>query len=195
MSDNDQRQDLPDNDEHRALREALERQTVASSDSHDSSILLAAQATGRDIRERMPASSPNRMRWQSWVVPIAAAAALVIVAYFVAGPVLAPTVTPDTTVRGTDLKEVIPEHRSTLTDVPRQFQWPAQTGATGYRVTLRDANADKVWATGSLTGNETTLPHDIRTRLEPGTTYLWTVDVEGPAVQATLGPYWFQVAQ
>lgn len=195
MSENDQSRDLPERDEDRDMREGLGRHTVESSDLHDSSVLHAAKATGREIRNRKTRSRPNRVWRQSWVVPFAAAASLVVVAYLFVSPDMGPVVSPDTTVRGMTVENVIPAHRDTIAAAPRQFQWPVQSGATGYRVTLRDANADPVWSGDLVTDNSVVVPQVIRTGLNPGTTYLWTVDVEGPVEEAVLGPYWFRITE
>ena len=195
MSENNQSRDLPEREKDRDLRESLGRQTVESSDRHDSSVLHAAKAAGTEIRNRKTRSRPYRAWRQSWVVPFAAAAGLVIVAFVFVRPDTGTVVSPVTTVRGTTVEDVIPAHRDTIAEAPRQFQWPAQTGATGYRVTLRDANADSVWSGDFVTDSTVVVPDVIRAGLNSGTTYLWTVDVEGPVEKAVLGPYWFRVTE
>lgn len=194
MSDDDQTNTRPERDEDSDLREALARQSVTTSDSHDSAVILAAQDAGREIRRRDAGTEQAATVWTRWSRPIAIAAALVLALYFVFDASLAPPPGPDYSVRGTASSDVVPQHRSTLRELPVQFEWPTQAGATGYRVTLRDADATPLWRTVSSVRNEALVPDDVRDRLDAGATYLWTVEVEGPAADNTLGPFWFEVS-
>ncbi len=195
MSDNERTDNPPVEDEDAGLRDALARRSETTSDSHDSAVLLAAQDAGRDIRGRRGGTETTSAGWMRWARPAAVAAVLVVGFYIVFDTSIAPPTVPDTTVRGIGAEEVTPVHRSTLSELPERFQWPAQAGATGYRVVLRDANASPVWSTDSLTENSIALPGDLDDQLTAGATYLWTVEIEGASIESDLGPFWFRVAE
>jgi hypothetical protein len=87
-----------------------------------------------------------------------------------------------------------PPDRSILERSPGSFAWPAQAGATGYRVQLYSAAAEPLWASDSTTETRLVLaPESLPATLLSAGNYLWEVEVEGRVARETLGPFWFQI--
>jgi hypothetical protein len=102
-----------------------------------------------------------------------------------------PVETPRDGVRGAD-DGVLPAPDGELAATPTRLAWPPQAGATGYRVVIFDARAERLWKSALLGSAELDLPPEARTLLRSGT-YLWLVEVEGQAARRELGPYRFTV--
>ena len=182
MKDNDSGSD-------NALREMLERQSLMTSEEHDSTVIRAAGEAGREIRQYRKAAASGR---NQWLRPFAIAATLIVGFFLVFNSSRVPPPEPDSSIRGTAVA-VVPVHQATIDELPTLFRWPAQAGATGYRVILRDANAVSVWRSDSAARNEIVIPDNVRDQLDVGATYLWTVDIEGVPGQRSLGPWWFRI--
>jgi len=173
---------LDDKDE-KELRDALRASDAMTSAEHDDAILAAA-------REAAAEHARRRAR-RARLVPALAAAALAVVAI---GLVTFTQLRPmDDTVRGDDAGLVVPPSGARLDSAPDELAWPAQPGATAYRVVLRDASAVVLWRGPESAANRLTLPTDGRRALDRAGTYLWTVEVDGGA-RGELGPYWFEIA-
>lgn len=76
---------------------------------------------------------------------------------------------------------------------PRSLSWPAQVGATGYRVVLFDAAAEPIWESEVSTELSLEVPESIRPSLIAGDAYFWVVRTRGLAERSELGPFWFEV--
>lgn len=106
-------------------------------------------------------------------------------------PATAPSPAP---VRGDEaLVEPSPSRR--LVAPPARLRWPVQPGATGYRVHLFDAAAERLWRSAALSRGELTLPPEAVAALRRGDTYFWTVEVLGPVAKRELGPFWFEIEE
>jgi hypothetical protein len=95
-------------------------------------------------------------------------------------------------MRGGD--RVVPAPDLELTEAPTHLAWPPQAGATGYRVVIFDARAERLWESPLLVGPELDVPPEARAVLRTGATYLWLVEVEGQAARRELGPYRFTLS-
>jgi hypothetical protein len=150
-----------------------------TSRAHDDAVLAAARgiAHGR----------PRRLRR---IAPYAIAASVVLgVTVFLYQPV------EDDTLRSSNQgleRLVTPASGSTLVSAPAELRWPAQSGASSYRVTLRDAAANVVWNSAAVTEPRVLLR--TPTPLTPQT-YYWSVEVEGAADSRSLGSFWFRLSR
>jgi hypothetical protein len=100
---------------------------------------------------------------------------------------------PRDAMRGGD-DGVVPAPDAELDELPTHLAWPPQAGATGYRVVIFDARAERLWESALLDGAEVALPPEVRALLRPGATYLWLVEVQGLAARRELGPYRFTLS-
>jgi hypothetical protein len=89
---------------------------------------------------------------------------------------------------------VFPAPAVELAEPPTRLAWPPHAGATGYRVTIFDERAERLWQSPRLGGAQLDLPPEARAVLHPGATYLWLVEVEGQAARRELGPYRFTLS-
>jgi hypothetical protein len=146
-----------------------------------------------ELQREAPMPVASR-RWPVWAW--VAAAAVVVLALWIApsrvGDPGRPQTTPTDRARGVT-QAVEPADRAELPAPPELLRWPAEAGATGYRVRLHAASADPIWESERFESPEAPLPAEIRTRFEAGRAYFWTVEVEGPAATRKLGPYWFRM--
>jgi hypothetical protein len=142
---------------------------------------------------RFASRAPER-RYSRRLLPSVAAAAVTVLAIG-AGVWLfmSPAAPPGDVMRG-DSDLVAPAPGSELDQAPARLAWPPQAGAAGYRAVLFDASAERLWESPPLSGTELELPPEARALLRPDATYLWLVEVEGPATRRELGPYRFAVA-
>jgi hypothetical protein len=102
----------------------------------------------------------------------------------------------DDTLRGAGgAVRVVPIDGSSLSAAPREVGWEAEAGAVGYRVRLFDATGTLVWQSDPAPSVSRDMPAEVRSRLTPGGSYFWVVDVEGPAGPSRLGPFWFHLAK
>lgn len=174
-------------DEESALRRAF-GDGPGSSRAHDERVLAAAREAAHDIvrrRRKRPAG------WRPlWLAPAAALAlALLAVPLIIEDdgePALDPSV-----VRG-PAQAVTPADESELAAPPQRFAWPAVAGATAYRVIVHDAAARPVWGSGAVEATELELAPGALT-LEPGATYLWTVEAAAGESRIELGPWRFRL--
>ena len=146
---------------------------------------LAAARQARDASRRGLA----RPRW----LPAAIAAGLALVvgsAYLLTPSAPAP---PGDVTRAESVAGLEPAVGTAVEEAPELFRWPAQQGAASYRVRLFDASAELLWESEPLRGPEARLPSEIRHRLESGSTYSWTVTMEGAVQRSRLGPFAFRV--
>lgn len=135
----------------------------------------------------------RRMRW-----PAVAAAAVVAAGLGVSLVWLArdsPSTRTDETVRGSaPLEErVRPVADAVLETPPAHLSWPAQVGATGYRVRLYDETASVLWKGSRVVEPRIVVEDEAQAALVAGGAYFWTVDVEGPVTRSRLGPFWFRI--
>ena len=129
------------------------------------------------------ARSPVRGRWFL-------ALAAVLIATLGIGFVLSSGVRqPVDTLRG-QASLVRPATGTEVDRAPGSFSWPAEIGATGYQVSVRDTSGETVWLSAWETDPTTALPAAVGEALKAGT-YLWSVEVRGPVERAELGPFSF----
>lgn len=169
-----------------ALLAALERDSRTTSERHDAAVLAAAKAAAAERgRER------RRARFKRWRI----AASLAAVALVAVGLVrLVPGPGPDEPPLRGERAAVSPRDGAELGAPPEAFEWPAQTGATGYRLVLLDARANPVWKSDPAPENTVALPSDIAGRLEDGGTWLWLVEIRYDGRTRELGPFSFDLA-
>ena len=86
-----------------------------------------------------------------------------------------------------------PADRASLPAPPLEFIWPAQTGATAYRLRLYDSGGDPVWQPAPVNESRVTVSREIAESLERGRPYFWVVDVDGPVARSRLGPFEFRL--
>jgi hypothetical protein len=144
----------------------------------------------------LPEGGRPHPRTRSRLLPLALAAAL-LAAVIGTGIVLRRDVIapPDSTVlRGAQTEEVSPAPDAVLQEPPGELEWAPQPGATGYRPQILDEEANRLWEGAVLAEPKAAIPAEARSRLRPGASYFWIVEVEGPARRRQLGPYWFRLA-
>jgi hypothetical protein len=160
----------------------LRADRLCTSAAHDSAVLASARAL----------CAPRRSNRARFAVPLALAASVAVVAVGVVMRYANPPA-DDGAVRGNtsvDAAATVPANGAMLDAPPREFQWPAQSGAESYRVILRDASGAPIWRSEPVELNRA--PIDAALRDQAARTYYWTVEVEGAAVRE-LGPFWFEL--
>ena len=173
------------------LRKTLGEMKTDTSAAHDSAVLARARAVAGEIaaggaREAKPRRSLD------WARPLGLAAGVAI-AIIGLSWVLPGTERHETDqLRGAQPGEVFPQAGGLMAQAPTEFRWSAQAGATQYQVTLRDASAAVVWQSGGIANPRVSL--DAAANLQNGSTYFWTVRVEGVGAVRELGPFMFQIA-
>jgi hypothetical protein len=132
--------------------------------------------------EASPRARPSR---RAWLVGAAAAA--------VAAVALTPLLLRDRDdrVRGQGA-QTRPADGERLGEPPETLAWPAQPGATGYRVKLFRGDASPLWES-EATAPVATLPPEVREGLRTGGSWYWTVEALGPVQRRRLGPFWFEL--
>lgn len=90
---------------------------------------------------------------------------------------------------------VEPADRAKLARAPSAFRWPVQRGAEGYRVKLFAPSGDALWESDAQNAERVDLPEAVRSRLEAGRSYFWTVEVRLPLERQKLGPYTFTIVR
>jgi hypothetical protein len=135
------------------------------------------------------AATRGRSLWNSNAVRFLAAAAVLVGL----GLLLRGTPRSDDVERGAAIVTT-PEDRAELPSPPRTLTWQAQPGASGYRVRLFDSSADLLWESELADRPAIALPASVADDLEPGASYFWTVELEGPAEAARIGPFWFRIS-
>ncbi|HYG65030.1 MAG TPA: hypothetical protein VEL74_20780 [Thermoanaerobaculia bacterium] len=146
------------------------------------------------LARRLEGGEPRRMGRRLLPLSLAAAllAAVVGSAFVLRWDLLVP---PDAgRLRSAPAERVSPAPDAVLQEVPAELAWEPQTGATGYRLRIFDEEANRLWEGAILSETKGAIPPEARSRLRPGASYFWTVEVEGPARRRELGPYWFRLA-
>jgi len=167
--------------EDERLRDEIRRRAPRPSAAHDAAILDAARAkAARTRRDRMV--ERNRT-WSG--IGIAAALVLAIGVWQ-----SAPQLPGDGGIRG-GAAAVVPVDNATLGGAPQTFAWPAEAGATRYKVKLHDDTATLIWESAWIEATSTDLPAGVP--VDSGARYFWVVDVDGNADRQSLGPFWFTV--
>ena len=168
-----------------AINRLLNQTHGGPSTAHDDAVLGAAD---RILR---PAPKTHGRRWQ---VP-AALAATVVLGLAIGLPNLqrVEETPPGNAVRAAQA-ETAPPSGERLAVLPEQLRWPAEAGATGYRVVLRDATADIVWTSGVLEEPKLPLTGDAAAAVAGLKTCIWSVEAVGPAEPREIGPFWFHLA-
>jgi hypothetical protein len=149
--------------------------------------------------ERGARRTATRSRRSRGMVPQLALAAAILAmlaaGVWLVGTGRAPGPPPgDEVLRGED-EAVVPRSGSALDTPPERLAWPPQPGATGYRVVLFDARAERLWESPRLVDPDLALPPEARAHLQSDGNYLWLVEVAGAAPRRELGPYRFRVAR
>lgn len=164
------------------VREALRPADESPDPRQDRVVLDAAREAAAEIRAR------RRSRRQWWL-PASVAAAAGVVAIGLWSTIEQPD---EDTLRGTSGGSVVPSSGATLSAPPGRFDWEDQSGATGYRLTLRTADAQVIWQSPTSFDSHVEVPQSVR--FANGATYLWTVQYEGPVMSGSLGPFSFRLA-
>ncbi len=164
-------------------REALRPAAESPDPRQDRVVLDAAREAAAEIQVR------RRSSRRQWWVPASVAAALGVVAIGLWSTVQPPE---DDTLRGSSGGSVVPSSGATLSTPPERFDWEDQSGATGYRLTLRTADARVLWQSQTSYDSHVEVPQSVR--FANGATYLWTVQYEGPVISGSLGPFSFRLA-
>ena len=170
------------------LRDAIRGETRSPSAEHDETVLQTARfvANGRKaITKRV------RDRWPVRVIGVAAAVLLAVG--------LLRILPVDTWIDdGQSLRNgsvvVSPANGAVLESPPESFSWPAQIGASGYRLVVFDAEASRLWESGRLESTELVTPAALTVALQYDASYLWLVAVEGDVTRRELGPFAFEMA-
>ena len=186
---------------------ALEHLAVCSSCALDTRLALEAAPWSAELLRRIGGRSENvtpverasAWRGRSRFAPRLALAASLLVALAAGVWLVRVASTLDATrdaeaLRGSDEEHVAPRPGSELDAPPARLAWPPQPGASGYRVTLFDARALRIWESPSIGEPQLMLPPEALDELHAGEEYLWLVEVEGPASRRELGPYGFRLA-
>ena len=170
--------------------EGLTRRLDDAEDDHETA--PPSVATPRRHRGTVGRRSSRRRR-----IPAAAAAALALAAAsaYLLVPVDPVADPPADVRRGASVSGLSPADDAVVDRVPEGFAWPAQLGATGYRIRLFDARAELVWQSGPLDSSEASLPPEVLRLFESPGSYSWTVEVEGSVRKSRLGPFSFHVGQ
>jgi len=134
---------------------------------------------------------PRDRRRAAWV-------AAAVVALAVAGAlIVARSGRREESFRGTTpaAASVEPADGAALARAPAALHWPAQRDAEGYRVKLFASSGDAIWEEDAPKGDRIDVPEAVRSRLEPGRSYFWTVEVRLPLERQRLGPYTFTLSR
>ncbi len=94
-------------------------------------------------------------------------------------------------VRGTE-GQTRPADGAMLGEPPATLSWPAQPGATGYRLKLFRGDASPLWQT-EVTDASASLPAEVRLGMRAGGSWYWTVEADGPVQRRRQGPFWFEL--
>jgi hypothetical protein len=176
----------PPDDREDEIRELIGAVDSATSRAHDDAVLAAARASADGPR---PQARGGRLRR---FIPFGLAAAFALIAV---GLLQRQPQPDDDTLRSTaaGLEQLVtPVNGATLTSIPAELRWPAQNGASNYRVTLRDSSATVIWRSATLPEPRVAFDAATRERLTPQV-YYWSVDAEGAAPTRKLGPFWFRL--
>jgi hypothetical protein len=162
-------------------RESLADHIVACRRCSESYQILAR--THQEIRAVRSAS-------RTWI----AAAALVLLA---AGAVVVwQSARRDEVYRGSRRSpaSVVPADGASSVAAPAVLRWPAQPQAEAYRVKLFAADGQALWQSDVITSNQAPVPESVRSRLQAGKSYFWSVEVRMPLETQRLGPFSFTLA-
>ena len=169
--------------------------------------LVQCRACGRDWQllrqvhaEARQELAQARPRWRSGLAIAAGLAAIGLGAFLIFQPELNPrntsTSSPELT-RGTDVSDrsaaVTPSDGQDLAVPPATLTWPASASAAGtFRVTVFNENLTPIWQSGPIQEATAAIPEDVRARMTPGQTFLWSVEPQG-SEKSMLGPFKFQI--
>ena len=139
---------------------------------------------------------PTARRATSWPrqALLAAGLAAVVLGGFFFGQSASQSADPRRDVlRGTAEATVRPAPDARLHEAPSLFTWVPEQGATSYRLRLFDAGARTLWESRASAETFAKLPADVRANLQPGRSFLWTVEIRGDVQTQTAGPFWFHL--
>ena len=163
-------------------RESLADHIVACRRCSESYQILAR--THQEIGAARPARSP-------WI----AAAALALLA--AGGVVLWRSARREEVYRGAGRQapaSVVPADGASSIPPPDVLRWPVQRQDESYRVKLFAADGQALWQSKVVTANQARVPEDVRSRLQAGKSYFWSVEVRMPLETQRLGPFSFTLA-
>jgi hypothetical protein len=170
-----------------ALEVKLAAETVPWSEELSREVAAASRSAPASPPSSIASRAPERRRSRRLLPSLALAAATVLAIGAGVWLLTPPALPPGDVVRGAE-DEVAPAPGSELAEAPARLTWAPQPGAESYRVVLFDARAERLWESGPLAAAEVVLPPEARAQRRPGATYLWLVEVEGPAARRELGP-------
>jgi hypothetical protein len=169
--------------------------------------LVECRACGRDWQllrqvhaEARQELAQARPQWRAGLAVAAGLAAIGLGAFLILQPELnPPTLTPETSevTRGTDESDlstaVTPSDGQDLAVPPASLTWPASaSGAGTFRVTVFNENLTPIWQSGPIQEARAAIPEEVRARMAPGQTFLWSVEPQG-SEKSMLGPFKFQI--
>lgn len=95
--------------------------------------------------------------------------------------------------RGVEEQGIVPSDRASLSEAPDRLEWLPQLGAARYRVRLFQSDAEPLWVGEPISETTIPLPPRVRAELRAGSSYFWTVEVDGAVERSRLGPFWFHL--
>ena len=144
--------------------------------------------SGADSRAGVPTRAGARSWHPGWI----AAAAIALVA--AGGVIVFRSARREEALRGSGREtagSVAPADGAALANPPAVFRWPPQPQAEGYRVKLFASNGDTVWEGDAGAVHRLEVPEAAKSRLRPGQSHFWTVEVQMPLETQRLGPFSF----
>ncbi|HEV8268614.1 MAG TPA: hypothetical protein VGR00_10285 [Thermoanaerobaculia bacterium] len=98
--------------------------------------------------------------------------------------------------RGAEVEawSVSPRDGAVLSSAPERLVWPAEAGATSYRVSLLDFESTPLWESPPLAEPSVSLPEEIRARLAKGRPHYWRVTVVGEVERRPSPLFRFEIA-
>ena len=168
------------------LRDSITRHAPRPSAAHNEAVMAAARANA--ARTRHSRLVERNRTWSG--IGIAAVIVLAVGIWQ-----LAPDETViDNSVRGDDpAAEILPADNASLSVAPQEFRWTEVAGARRYKMKMYDGSATLLWESDWTDATKLTLPATAANQVTPGSSYFWTVELEGNGSRRSLGPYWFQV--
>jgi hypothetical protein len=174
--------------------ERLEAARHVADCSECASELLGARRALREVEGSGQAIVPRAGRGRPWLLAAAAVLAMILLPLFL----WLPGDRVEDRTRGETSLDVTPAPESSLPSPPRELSWPAEPGASGYRVRLFDDRAEPLWESARIVEPRIQLPGEAIEAMAAagaGAAFVWIVEVEGASYEDRLGPFWFRVGE
>jgi hypothetical protein len=172
------------------IRDALGPDERLPDVRHDETIRAAAARVAAARREQLAEARRRTSLRRRWI-PVAAAAMLATIAI---GIVWTQRTGQQQRValRGAN-HDATPAGDVSLAKRPTEFTWRAVAGAQRYRVHVFDHAALPAWVSGWSEQPRVAFPDAQTFQLKAGESYFWTVEAQGAAATAELGPFTFRI--